>query len=37
MTVSLEDAGGRVKPGHGGLECVCRAVRGIIARSLGLR
>ena len=37
MTASRKDVGGRVEPGHGGTEGTREVLRGIIARSLGLR
>ncbi len=37
MTTSLKDVDGRVRPGHGVLECTREILRGIIARGLGLR
>jgi hypothetical protein len=37
MTGWPEDMGGRVKPGHGAVECTREILRGIIARGLGLR
>ena len=37
MTASPEDVGGRVKPGHGEICGTREVLRGIIARSLGLR
>jgi hypothetical protein len=37
MTASPENAGGRVKPGHGDVRGTREVLRGIIARGLGLR